>query len=143
MAEHGRKRQTTASPEGIWRLWSDVSTWATWNPDVVSINLDGPFASGTTGKMIIKAGGSHSIRLENVKPGRAFDLVTSPAPLSTFHFMCRVDPAGAGSTISQSVAMSGPLGGVFSAMMGSRLAAGFEAILTGLARAAESAPNSA
>jgi hypothetical protein len=34
--------------------------------------------------------------------------------------------------------MSGPLGGLMSAMMGARVAAGFEAILAGLKKEAES-----
>ena len=143
MAEHGRSRETKASPEVVWGIWSDEATWRTWNPDVVSIMLDGPFQSGTTGKMTTKAGGTHSIRLDNVKVGRAFDLVTSPAPLSTFHFKCRVEPTRTGSRIAQAVAMSGPLGGVFSALMGERIAAGFEGILAGLAGAAETLPRGA
>ncbi|MGW2248861.1 polyketide cyclase [Kitasatospora sp. NPDC001660] len=39
--------ETDATPEAIWRLWADVDNWGTWNADIVSIRIDGPFAAGT------------------------------------------------------------------------------------------------
>jgi len=29
--------ETTASPEAIWRLWSEVATWPDWNGDIARI----------------------------------------------------------------------------------------------------------
>src|SRR5262249_7383566 len=80
MASHGRTLETSASPERVWQLWSDVSTWPSWNPDVLSAAIDGPFVSGATGKMTTKAGGTHAITLRDVAPGRSFELETSPIP---------------------------------------------------------------
>src|SRR5262245_2480578 len=40
--------ETTASPESIWRLWSDVTTWREWNADIERIELTGPFVPGST-----------------------------------------------------------------------------------------------
>jgi len=141
MASHGRTFHSSASPERVWSIWSDVSTWPSWNPDVVSVAIDGPFVSGARGEMTTKAGGTHSITLREVDPGQSFELETSPIPLGRFHFACQVRPAGAGSsTISQSITIHGPLGPLYSAMMGERIAQGFEPILSGLKAAAESAP---
>jgi hypothetical protein len=39
---------TTASPEAIWRLWSEVATWPDWNGDIARIEISGPFAVGST-----------------------------------------------------------------------------------------------
>jgi Polyketide cyclase / dehydrase and lipid transport len=138
MNNHARSLETSAMPERVWRIWSDTSTWSRWNPDVISISLEGAFASGTTGTMTTRAGGTHSIELEDVQAARTFTIRTSPAPLSTFHFMCEVAPANDGSRITQGVTMTGLLGGLMSAMMGERVAAGFEAILEGLKKEAES-----
>jgi uncharacterized protein YndB with AHSA1/START domain len=139
MAEHGRTLQASATPERVWRIWSDVETWPRWNPDVLFVSIDGPFATGTTGRMTTKAGGTHAITLAAVQPGRSFRLETSPVPLGRFAFRCEVLPAGAeASMISQSIAIGGPLGALYSAMMGSRIAAGFEPLLSGLKAAAES-----
>ncbi len=138
MAAHGRTLETSASPDQVWELWSDVTTWSSWNPDVISVSIDGPFASGTTGRMTTKAGGTHAITLTEVEAGRSFRLETSPVPLSRFAFHCEVRPGAGATVIAQSVTMRGPLGGVFSAMMGGRIAEGFQPLLAGLKAAAES-----
>jgi len=138
MAVHERSLEAHASSDRVWQIWSDVSTWPRWNPDVLSISIDGPFASGTTGRMTTRAGGTHAITLQTVQPGRSFRLETSPIPLGRFAFRCEVRPTGSGSsTISQSITIGGPLGSLYSAMMGRRIADGFEPILGGLKAAAE------
>jgi uncharacterized protein YndB with AHSA1/START domain len=138
MNDHRRSLETHADAQRVWGIWSNPSTWPRWNPDVIAITIDGPFATGSAGRMTTRAGGTHQIELENVQPGRTFTIRTSPAPLSTFHFKCEVAPARGGSEISQGVSMTGPLGGLMSVMMGSRMAAGFEPILEGLKKEAES-----
>lgn len=139
MAAHGMNMEANASAERVWRIWSDVGTWPSWNPDVLSIQIEGPFASGTRGEMTTKAGGKHAITLQQVQPGRSFNLETSPIPLGRFTFQCEVRPAGSGaSTISQSISIGGPLGPLYSAMMGRRIADSFGPILGGLKAAAES-----
>ena len=138
MASHGKTMEASASPDRVWRIWSDVGTWRHWNPDVLSVELEGPFVSGARGQMTTKAGGTHKITLRNVQAGRSFELETAPIPLGRFLFECELRPASGGaSTISQSITIGGPLGPVYSAMMGSRIAAGFEPILSGLKAAAE------
>ena len=139
MAAHGKNMEANASAERVWSIWSDVSTWPRWNPDVLSVQIDGPFASGTRGQMTTKAGGTHAITLQEVQPGRSFNLETSPIPLGRFKFQCEVQPAGSGaSTISQSITIGGPLGPLYSAMMGRRIADSFGPILGGLKAAVES-----
>ena len=40
--------ETTAAPETIWGLWTDVSGWPEWNFDLERAELSGPFATGST-----------------------------------------------------------------------------------------------
>ena len=40
--------ETTATPEAVWRLWSDVPRWPEWNGDLEQAELSGPFAAGST-----------------------------------------------------------------------------------------------
>jgi polyketide cyclase/dehydrase/lipid transport protein len=40
--------ETTATPEAIWRLWSDVPGWREWNGDIEHIEISGPFEAGST-----------------------------------------------------------------------------------------------
>jgi Polyketide cyclase / dehydrase and lipid transport len=134
---HVRSRETTAAPEEVWKIWSDPSTWPEWNPDVLSVRLDGPFAPGTTGQMRTKAGGQHRIRLDSVEPGRAFQLTSTALPMSQFSFRCEIVPIGTGSRISQAVTINGPLAFLLSPMMGEKVADSFGPLLDGLARRAE------
>ena len=39
--------ETTASPDAIWRLWSDVAGWPDWIADIEHIEISGPFAAGS------------------------------------------------------------------------------------------------
>jgi Polyketide cyclase / dehydrase and lipid transport len=137
MAAHGRSRQTAASPQAIWRLWSDPATWHEWNPSVQRMSMNGPFANGTTGQMFTPAGRTHDIQLDDVQAGKSFDLKTAVLPGTRFTFHCEVTPANTGSTISQSLSMSGPLAFVFSPLAGDRIASTFEGVLEGLAKRAE------
>ena len=138
---HSRSRETKAPPDQVCKIWSDTSTWATWNPVVLSVSLDGPFATGTTGEMRTRAGGTHRIRLDGVEPGHRFRLETKVLPALAFSFQCEVSPVGGGSRISQAIAIRGPLGPVFSAMLGERIASSFVPLLDGLANYAETKPS--
>jgi hypothetical protein len=137
MAQHGRSRDTSASPKTIWRVWSEPRTWQEWNPNVQRMEMNGPFASWTTGVMHTPAGQHHQIQLTNVQPGKSFDLETRVIPLTHFTFHCEVEPGSKGSRISQSLRVSGPLAFVFGPLAGERIASSFEPLLKGLSDKAE------
>jgi uncharacterized protein YndB with AHSA1/START domain len=137
MANNERSLETKASPQSAWKIWSDTSTWPEWNPDVQSMSLNGPFAAGTTGTMKTKQG-TRAIQLTEVVPGQSFRLETTVIPLTRFAFVCKVAPGSAGkTTLSQSIHVGGPLGGLVGGMMGKQIADTFPALLQGLARKAE------
>jgi hypothetical protein len=137
MGAHGRSRQTRASAETIWRLWSDPPTWNDWNPNVKRMTLNGAFINGTTGVMYTPAGQQHQIKLSNIQAGQSFDLETQAIPMTQFTFHCEVVPGENGSKISQSLRMTGPLAFLFSPLAGDRIAASFDPLLKGLSDKAE------
>ena len=53
---HVETLRTSASPERVFALWSDPTTWATWDPPVERVVLDGPFRIGTQGTMVMVGG---------------------------------------------------------------------------------------
>ena len=137
MADNQRSVETSASPAAVWKIWSDTSTWAEWNPDVQSMTLNGPFAAGTSGTMKTKQG-TRQVQLTEVVPGRSFRLETTVIPLTRFAFECQVVAGPAGkTTISQAIRVGGPLGGLVGGMMGPQIANTFPGLLQGLARKAE------
>ena len=137
MAVQERSVETTASPQAVWKIWTDAPTWQEWNPDVQSMSLNGPFAAGTTGTMKTKQG-TRQVQLIEVLPGRSFRLETTVIPLTRFAFECQVIAGPSGkTTISQGIRVGGPLGGLVGGMMGHQIADTFPALLQSLARKAE------
>ena len=132
----GHSLDVQAPPERVWAIWSDPATWGSWNPDVASVELDGPFRVGASGTMHTRAGRHHRIEIEAIEPGRAFRLAAWPIPATTFHFECRVDPAAGGCRISQAVGFGG-LGVILGPLMGKGVAGTFPAILAALKAKAE------
>jgi uncharacterized protein YndB with AHSA1/START domain len=103
MAEYGTSVETAASPERVWKVWSDMSTWGEWNPNVATMDWKGGFVPGSEGVMNTRAGQHHKMRLAEVQPGRSFVLETRVIPGTVFRFNCRVEPAGGKTKISQTV----------------------------------------
>ena len=87
--------------------------------------------------MVTSRGSAHAVTFTDVEPPRRFTLRASGPPLTTFTFVCEIEPSDGGSTIRQSVAFSGPLGGVFGPLIGPQMAKHFVPVLDDLAAAAE------
>jgi hypothetical protein len=137
MKTYSRARQTTASPDRVWSIWSDVSTWKDWNPNVASMQIAGAFQAGAHLVMNTREGRTHQMLLKSMQPGRSFELETRVIPGTRFTFFCEVKPAAGGSAISQGLQVGGPLGPLFGPMAGDRVAATFGELLDGLAHTAE------
>jgi uncharacterized protein YndB with AHSA1/START domain len=136
--EYGTSVETSAPPDKVWGIWSDMSTWGEWNPNVSTMDWSGGFVSGSSGVMNTRAGQHHKMQLVDVEPGRGFALLTSVVPGTRFRFNCRVEPSSAGKTkVSQTVEVGGPLGPVMGGMLGPQVSKEFGTLLQNLARKAE------
>ena len=59
--------EVVAAPEEVWSVLTDIAQWPAWNPDVKSVSIDGPIASGTTFRW--KAGpGTITSTFQTVEP---------------------------------------------------------------------------
>lgn len=137
MAEYGSSVETTASPDRVWKVWSDTSTWGEWNPNVTTMEMHGPFQSGTSAVMNTPAGQHHQMQLLDVVPGKGFALETRVIPGTLFRFNCRIDGSGGKTRISQHVEVKGPLG-FLGFMFGPNVSKEFPTLLQNLAKKAES-----
>lgn len=52
--------QTQASKEALWQLWTQTKHWPTWDTDLASAELSGPFRQGVTGTLTYKDGTSRT-----------------------------------------------------------------------------------
>lgn len=64
--------ETRATPEAVWALFRDVQGWKKWNAGIEAVELDGPFADGTTFTM--KPPGQEALRstLTEVRENQGF-----------------------------------------------------------------------
>jgi polyketide cyclase/dehydrase/lipid transport protein len=139
MAEYGTSVDTTAPADRVWKIWSDMSTWGAWNPNVSTMDWQGGFANDTNGIMNTRAGQHHKMGLVDVVPGHSFSLETKVVPGTTFRFNCRIEPAAGKTKISQYVEVKGPLGRLLGGMLGPQVAKEFGTLLGNLAKKAEAA----
>lgn len=135
--EYGTSVESSASADKVWRIWSDMSTWGDWNPNVSTMDWQGGFVSGSNGIMNTRAGQHHKMQLVDVQPGRSFALLTAVVPGTRFRFNCRIDPANGKTKISQTVEVGGPLGPVLQGMLGPQVSKEFGTLLQNLATKAE------
>jgi Polyketide cyclase / dehydrase and lipid transport len=64
--------EADVTPEAIWALYEDVSTWPSWDAQAEKITRDGPFAAGTTGTMKFIGQQPLAYRLAKVDPMHEF-----------------------------------------------------------------------
>jgi uncharacterized protein YndB with AHSA1/START domain len=82
---------TSASPEAVWRLYSDVATWPQWDDAVERVTLDGPFEPGAVGAFKLHGQDPLEFRLLEVEQQRGFMDETS-IPGGVVRFRHRIDP---------------------------------------------------
>lgn len=139
MRSYGRTRKTSAPAERVWTIWSDPVTWPEWNPSCTAMDLDGKLAEGTTGRMHTPQGRTHDVSFHNIEEGKSYEMDTKVIPGTTFHFRCEVSPADSGSTINQTVRITGPLAFLLAPLAGPGMAKSFDKVLDGLKQKVETA----
>jgi len=83
MYDFEETHETTATPESVWAIYTDVAGWKRWHGAIESVQFAGPFASGSEGHATVQIGLSQDIpfRIENVEPMKRFDVVWTVGPL--------------------------------------------------------------
>ena|ERR1700730_1811103 len=131
--------ETAASAEAIFEILRDVSRWHEWNPGVERIDLDGPFATGTLGVMVIPDQGSLSFRLAWVGEGRGFEDETEiPEAEVLVRVRHSLQPLATGGTrITYSATVEGPASDTLGPEIGPAVTADFPEVMAALAGRAE------
>lgn len=129
--------EASAEPERIWALFRDVASWKQWNAGIETIELEGPFATGTWFTMKPPGQDPLRSRLLDVRENELFVDETRVGDLrvTVAHRLVRL---GAGRTrIVYAVEAMGP----GAAEIGPMVAADFPDVLASLAaRLAEVQP---
>lgn len=132
--------ETSADRNAIFALFKDVSTWPEWNAGVERIELDGPFASGTTGTMFMPGQDAIGFRLVWVAEGEGFEDETEIADAGVLVRVRHTLEAlrNRGTRITYSATIDGPAADDVGPRIGPAITADFPEVMSALARRAES-----
>jgi hypothetical protein len=133
--------ETSAHPDVIFDLFSDVSTWPRWNAGVESMELDGPFVPGTTGTMTVPGQDPMRMRLTVVDQGRGFEDETEiPGAGVVVRVRHALTVLETGRTrIDYGVTIDGPAADALGPVIGPDITADFPSVLEALIAEAEAA----
>jgi uncharacterized protein YndB with AHSA1/START domain len=129
--------ETSASPQAVWRHWSDLAAWPQWNAGIEKIEADGPFAAGTSFTMTPPGDDPISMRLTEVVPGEVFTdrMDAGDFVVTTVH---RLEPLAAGGTrIVYRTEITGPAADQVGPQLGPAITGDFPEVLAALAAVAE------
>ncbi|MEV5432962.1 SRPBCC family protein [Streptomyces sp. NPDC052701] len=125
MWETTQTAETTAPPQAVWTCYEDPATWPDWNPDLISIERSGPFATGTTGTVTNEGRPPAPFTLTAVESGTGFTMETRPGGDLIAQSICHLTPLDNGGTlITHTMRLDGPLSDQVGAAQGASLAAG-------------------
>ena len=99
---------TNARRKDVWVYWSDMRNHARMEPDVERIELDGPFATGTTGRTIATAF-QQEWELTEVIDGRRIVITgLTPDGDGALSFAWEFEDEGTGTRMTQRISAYGP-----------------------------------
>ena len=126
----------SASPDAIFRIYTDVKSWHTWDPDTKQASLEGPFVVGSKGKLTPTKGKTVPMVLTQVEPSRCFT-VESKIPLFRMLFEHELVPLTGATEVVHRVTFSGLLSLVLGRMLARQLNTGLPLTLRKLKALAE------
>jgi uncharacterized protein YndB with AHSA1/START domain len=132
--------EAAATPEAVWSYYRDVASWPSWNAAVGRVELDGPFAAGTTGALSPPDQGPLPFRIVEATENRGYVSETEIAETVTLRSTSELTPLDDGRTrIRHRVDLVGPAAEFFGKSFGPQLTAGVPRTVETLARRVEGA----
>jgi hypothetical protein len=126
-----------ATPEALWKRWTDVANWPEQDSSLESAGINGPFAVGSVITLKPKGSPTVKVKLIEVTPLQSFSS-TGSLPLAKLQFDHKANTTTQGIEFTQSVTISGPLAGLFSNLMGKTMGQNLKARMVKLAALLES-----
>lgn len=72
MWQYECRAEATVPADVVWKLWTDVEGWVSWDASLAKAHVDGPFAVGAVISMIPIADDEVRVRIAEVVEGEAF-----------------------------------------------------------------------
>lgn len=108
---------TTAAPERIWQIWTDVANWKAWDKGLKAAELSGPFVAGSTGKLIPDKGPTSRFKLTEVVAGQSYTFKTK-LPLGALYVKRTLGQQNGKTAFTHEVWFTGLTKGIFGNALG-------------------------
>ncbi|MGC4897172.1 SRPBCC family protein [Micromonospora sp. DT31] len=87
-----------APPAAVWARYADTARWPRWKHEVAKVDLDGPFATGTTGRLTPGSRPAMPFRLVDVRPDAGYVSETEVVPGGVLKLEHTLEPLDGGAT---------------------------------------------
>ena len=127
---------TIAPSEKIWKIWTNIKKWPTWDKEIEWVKIDGPFITGQSGKLKPKSGPITKFQITSCIPNKQFTTV-SWLPFAKLIFDHQLGSNENKTMVTHQISIRGPLAWLFNIILGSTLKQGLENALPQLIKQAE------
>ena len=109
----------------VWRIWTDVNQWHTWQDDIEYAKLDGEFKTGNVIRFKPKGGPALKIELTEVKPGSVFVDLTR-FPMARMYDSHELIDHGGKLELKSTIRIQGPLSFLWRKLVAENVANGLK-----------------
>lgn len=131
---------TTARPETIWIIWTDVPNWSRWDDGLKTADLDGPFTVGTGGRLIPDKGPKSRFVITDLVPGQSYTFRTR-LPLGSLYVKRFLTQQNGQTAFTHEVWFTGLTKGIFGRALGRNYRAILPDVLEKIKTLAETTPD--
>lgn len=110
---------TTAPPEKIWKIWTDVNNWKKWDLSLRGALIKGVFKKNVQGVIIPERGPKAGFKVTACDPNFSYT-VTSKLPLIRIHIHRYLGYDNSKTTFTHEIWAEGPLAGLWWTIVGRR-----------------------
>lgn len=133
--------ETSALPEAIWRIWTDVPNWKMWDDGLKAAELNGPFAAGANGVLIPDKGPKSTFTLTEVASGQSYTFRTK-LPLGALHVRRFLTIQNGKTAFTHEIWFTGLTKGIFGRALGRNYRKILPDVMEKIRRIAEQQPKS-
>lgn len=128
---------TTASPEKVWNIWTDVKNWKNWDFGLKDAQIKGKFDKDAEGFLVPEKGPKTPFKVTNFKPNFTYTF-TSKLPFAKLHVRRLLGYHNQKTIITHDIWIEGPLSAFWWQMLGRRYSKLLPRILEKVKQIAES-----
>lgn len=110
---------TTASPEAVWGVWTDVPNWKQWDDGLREASIEGAFRLGATGRLVPDKGPKAKFKVTAFEAGKSYTFQTR-IPFGWLVITRRLEVEAGKTLFTHEVQFTGLFGKAFGNSMGKR-----------------------